>query len=262
MSLRNTAPGKLSGEALNLASTVIDRLNRGKDLSNAVVLVNKPGGFTSFDVVRLLRRVARTRKVGHAGTLDPMATGLLVCMTGRSTKLSRFFLEMEKEYSGTIRLGETTASYDADSPVDRVVDAHHVTRDAIRAVTSTFLGEIIQQTPPYSAVRVEGRPLYERARRGDLRSGPPRVVTIHSFDIVDKRGADVDFRMSCSKGTYVRALAHDLGEQLGVGAHLIRLHRDRIGDYCASNALTVNDLSDYAGDDPFRDLSESRDHAS
>ncbi len=223
---------------------VVGCANATDDVSNSVVLVDKPAGWTSFEVIRWLRRRAATRKVGHAGTLDPMATGLLVCMTGRCTKLARVFLEMEKEYEGTLRLGQTTPSFDADTAVDRSVPADHVTRSDVEAAAHRFRGELVQQTPPFSAVKVRGERLHRRARRGDLRPGPPRVVTVSEFEILAADGCDVSFRLVCSKGTYVRALVQDLGQKLGVGAHLVQLRRVRIGEYRVSEAIRIEEAAD------------------
>ncbi len=232
---------------------LVSRRTGLKDLSQAVVLIDKPGGVTSHDVVKELRRLSGTRKVGHAGTLDPMATGLLICLTGRCTRLSRYYLELEKEYVGTLRLGQTTASYDADTPVEEVMPAGDVTREAVVEAAGRLLGEIIQMTPAYSAVRIQGEPLYRRARRGELKTGPPRIVSVYAFEVQSKRGDEVDFRVVCSKGTYVRSLVHEVGVSTGVGAHLTRLRRVRIGQFRVEDALRPAELrlaaEDEAGDD-------------
>lgn len=221
---------------------VVDRTSITGSLYDSLILVDKPQGCTSFDVVRRLRRLLGIRKVGHAGTLDPMATGLLICMTGRATKQMSHLVDLDKTYCGTLRLGEATHSYDADTEVVRRVDPSHLTLDDLRKASKAFTGTIIQETPPYSAVRFQGERLYERARRGERGFRPPRVVTIESFDFGGLDGRDASFRVKCSKGTYVRALAHDLGEALGVGAHLIALRRTSIGPFEVADALTLDEL--------------------
>lgn len=226
---------------------VVRRSDASGDIAEAVILLDKPAGITSHDVVQKLRRLAGIRRVGHAGTLDPMATGLLICLTGRCTKLSRFYLELKKEYEGTLRLGQTTASYDADTPVEQERKADHISAEALKVAVGNLSGNLVQQTPAFSAVRVQGERLYQRARRGDVRSGPPRIVTVYAFEILQKRGADVDFRVVCSKGTYIRSLAHDLGQNLGVGAHLIRLRRTRVGEIRVDEALSLEEVAKLAG---------------
>jgi len=207
-----------------------------------VLPVNKPGGWTSFDVIRKLRGLSPLRKMGHAGTLDPMATGLLVVLSGKATKLMNHFLEQDKEYEATIRLGQTTASYDAETEVEEERDASHVTDDAIREALPTFIGQITQITPAYSAVKVEGERLYKKARRGERVKLPYRTVTVHEFEILGRCGNDVDVRIRCSSGTYIRSLAHELGEHLGVGGHLVSLRRTRIGALEDCQAWDLEDL--------------------
>jgi tRNA pseudouridine55 synthase len=170
-------------------------------------------------------------------------------MTGRCTKLSRFYLDLEKEYSGTMRLGQTTDSYDADTPVVCTLPADHITKEVIVEAAGRLLGEIVQMTPAYSAVRVHGEPLHRRARRGELAAGPPRVVSVYAFEIEDKRGDDIDFRVVCSKGTYIRSLVSDVGVATGVGAHLTRLRRVRIGDLRVEDALRPDELIRAVGEE-------------
>ncbi len=227
--------------------TVVGRTHAGPVPHDAVLLIDKPQGWTSFDVVRHLRKRTGVRKVGHAGTLDPMATGLLVCMIGRATKQMRWLVEMDKEYEGTVRLGQTTPSYDADTPVDRERDASEILLEHVHEATREFVGDIVQQTPAYSAVRIGGEPLYRKARRGEVSLGPPRIVSIHEFQTRGLHGSDLDFEVRCSTGTYVRSLAHELGERLGVGGHLTRLRRTAVGCYRVEEALTIAELDRLIG---------------
>ncbi|MEP0545790.1 MAG: tRNA pseudouridine(55) synthase TruB [Rhodothermales bacterium] len=211
----------------------------------AVLLMDKPGGLSSFDVIRRLRPLLGTKKIGHAGTLDPMATGLLICLVGRqATRLQDQFMGLPKTYTGTLRLGEVTPSYDAESEVIERVDASHVTDEQLDAVRQPLLGEIEQQPPMYSAVKVGGERLYKKARRGETIERVARPVSVYRFDLTARRGADVDFLIECSKGTYVRTLAHDLGQALGVGAHLTALRRAAIGPFGVDEAWGLEALRD------------------
>ena len=229
---------------------VIDRATQGADLSSAVILVDKPSGLSSFDVIRRLRRATGIRKIGHAGTLDPMATGLLICMTGKATKTMASLVELDKSYCGTIRLGESTASYDAETDVVQNVDASHITRSDIEEAAREFSGTIVQTSPPFSAIKVGGERLYRKARRGEKVQAPPRVVTIYEFGVTGLQDCDAEFFVRCSKGTYIRSLAHDLGRTLGVGAHLIRLRRLAVGPYSVDNALSLDEVEAMAQSQP------------
>ena len=209
------------------------------------LLVDKPQGLTSFGVVRRLRRALGVKKIGHAGTLDPMATGLLIVLVGRAaTRQQDRFMGLPKEYTGTIRLGETTATYDAESPVDRRRDAAHVTDADLEAARQAFLGEIAQRPPAYSAIKRGGERLYAKARRGEAVEVAPRPVTVYALELTGRRGPDVDFRVACSKGFYVRSLAHDLGEALGVGGHLTALRRQAIGPFRVGEAYALDALEE------------------
>lgn len=212
-----------------------------------VLPVDKPRGISSFDVIRRLRRLTGVRKIGHAGTLDPMATGLLICLIGRATKKMNVFLEMPKVYEGRIRLGQSTPSFDAETPVSRQIDISDISDKMIQTVARTFEGTIRQKTPMYSAVRVGGERLYKKARRGEKIDTPLRDVTIGSFQVSALQGTDVSFRLVCSKGTYVRTIAHDLGQNLGVGAHLIALRRTMIGKLHVDAAWNLNALAEALG---------------
>lgn len=204
--------------------------------------VDKPQWDTSFDVVRTLRRLTEA-KVGHAGTLDPMATGLLILLVGRATKLMEAFMNLPKTYRGTLRLGEVTPSYDTETDVVERSAWRHLTEDDLDAAREPFLGTITQRPPMHSAVKVKGERLYKKARRGETVKRPPRQVRIDAFDLVARDGADVTFRVECSKGTYIRSLAHDYGQTLGVGAHLVALRRTAIGPYHVDAAWSLDALT-------------------
>lgn len=207
-----------------------------------ILLTDKPPGWSSFDVIRRVRRISPIRKVGHAGTLDPMATGLLICLSGKATRLMNRFLAFEKEYTGTIRLGQTTPSWDAETGVEMERDASGVTDEAIETALPRFIGDIQQQTPVYSAVKVGGERLYKKARRGERPVIVPRQVTVHAFEVTGRTGSDVNIRVRCSSGTYIRSLAHELGEALGVGGHLVALRRTSIGPYRVEQAWDIPEL--------------------
>lgn len=209
----------------------------------AVLLIDKPQWRTSFDVVRTLRRLVEKRKVGHAGTLDPMATGLLILLVGRATKRMEAFMRLPKTYEGALRLGEVTPSYDAETEVTERRDGTHLTAADLEAARAPFLGHITQRPPMYSAVKVRGERLYKKARRGERVERPPRQVRIDAFEITGRDEADVSFRVVCSKGTYIRSLAHDYGQELGVGAHLVVLRRTAIGPYHVDDAWTLDRLA-------------------
>ena len=207
-----------------------------------VLPVDKPSGWTSFDVIRKLRRLLRVRKIGHAGTLDPMATGLLICLVGRSTKRMEYYMHLRKRYEGTIRLGQSTDTYDADGQVVHERPWEHVTDEVLQEARLQFVGDITQRTPPFSAAKVGGERLYKKARRGEVFEAPLRSVTVHDFELTGRTGSDVDFAISCSRGTYIRSIAHELGEALGCGAHLVALRRTAIGDLRADEAWTIEAL--------------------
>lgn len=200
---------------------------------------DKPQGWSSFDVIRKLRPLLQIKKIGHAGTLDPMATGLLICLVGRATKAMTRFLELEKTYTGTLKLGEVTPSYDAETPVTATAPWAQVALEDIQRARDGFLGPITQLTPMYAAVKVGGERLYKKARRGETVPRPPREVHVSSFDLVGVDGPYVSFEVTCSKGTYIRSLAHDLGQRLGCGAHLTALRRTAIGPFHVDGAWTL-----------------------
>ena len=211
----------------------------------AVFPVDKPKGKTSFDVVKAVRRAVGVKKVGHAGTLDPMATGLLIVLVARpATRLQDAFMHRPKTYTGTLRLGETTPSHDAETDVTERNSTDHLTEEEIAGACKSFVGTINQVPPMYSAVKIEGERLYKKARRGETVDRSPRQVTIHRFEITNRDGADVSFCIECSKGTYIRSLARDVGAALDVGAHLTALRRTAIGSHRVANAWTLSAVLD------------------
>ena len=213
------------------------------DAFDATVLpVDKPKGWSSFGVVKKVRWLTKIKKVGHAGTLDPMATGLLICLVGKATKQMESFMHMPKTYEGTIRLGEKTPSYDAETEVTERVSVAHLNDAAIKAATQDFTGEITQYPPMYSAVKIGGERLYKKARRGEVVERRPRQVLVTRFDVSAREDRDISFVISCSKGTYIRSIAHDLGEHLGVGGHLVALRRTAIGDFSIGDAWPLEAL--------------------
>ena len=211
-------------------------------------LIDKPKGWTSFDVVNKLRWAVRKHlgvkkiKVGHAGTLDPMATGMLNLCTGKWTKRLAELQGLDKTYTGTITLGGTTASYDAEEPVTATFPTDHITDASVRAAAATLTGDLQQLPPIYSAIKVDGQPLYKKARRGVAVEVKPRPVTVHEFRITRVELPEVDFVISCSKGTYIRSLAHDLGQALDSGGYLTALRRTRVGPYTEDQLWQLDDL--------------------
>ena len=209
-----------------------------------LLLVDKPVGWTSFDVVGKLRNSFKPLKlkVGHAGTLDPLATGLLIICTGKMTKQIDTFQAEEKEYTGTMILGATTPSYDMETEPDTQFDISHITEEQIRANCRQFTGDIQQYPPAHSAIKIDGERLYEKARRGEDVELRLRSVTITEFEITRIELPEIDFRVVCSKGTYIRSLVHDFGKALNNGAYLSKLRRTRSGNYKVADAWEVMEL--------------------
>ncbi len=204
-----------------------------------LLLVDKPINWTSFDVVKKIRILTGVSKVGHAGTLDPLATGLLIICTGKATKKINESMGMEKEYRGSFILGATTPTYDLESKPDNFYDVSHITAEAIQNATHLFKGNILQIPPMYSAIKKEGKPLYLLARKGKIIELEPRPVTITQFDITEISLPNIYFRVVCSAGTYIRSLANDFGNALSVGAYLSSLYRTRIGEFQLEQAQTI-----------------------
>jgi tRNA pseudouridine55 synthase len=200
-----------------------------------LMLVDKPSGVSSHDVVDVVRRSLRTRKVGHAGTLDPMATGLLILGVGRATRLLRYLGDLSKSYAATGRLGEETDTLDADGQIVRSASVD-VSRAGIEGACAALVGDSLQTPPAYSAVKVAGRKLYEAARKGDALEAPARRIRVDAFEVSAFDGREVEVRITCSSGTYVRVLMADVGRALGCGAHLVRLRRTAIGPFRVEDA--------------------------
>ena len=211
--------------------------------SGRVLLIDKPLGWTSFDVVKKLRGLLKIKKIGHAGTLDPLATGLLIICTGKMTKRIDTFQAQEKEYSGKLILGQTTPSYDLETEPTPPRDISAVTPQRIREVANQFTGLIRQVPPLHSAIKVGGKRAYQLARTGSEATLKAREVTISTFEITHTNLPEVGFRVVCSKGTYIRSLAHDVGQALGVGAYLSELCRTRIGEFLLKDAQTLEGIA-------------------
>jgi tRNA pseudouridine55 synthase len=208
--------------------------------SGQVLLIDKPLRWTSFDVIQKLRKIIRIRKIGHAGTLDPLATGLLIVCTGKFTKRINEYMAQEKEYTGTFTLGATTPTYDLESEPENFKPFDHITDNEIQSATKNFIGEIKQIPPAHSAIKIGGTRVYELARQGKEVKLEPRKITIKEFVITKIEMPVVGFKVICSTGTYIRSLAFDFGEALGCGAYLSSLCRTRIGEFSVTNALDLD----------------------
>ena len=206
------------------------------------LLIDKPLEWTSFDVVKKLRNISRIKKIGHAGTLDPLATGLLIVCYGKYTKKIESVQAQAKEYTGTFKIGETTESYDLEKEVNATFETKHITPEMIVEATTHFVGSIEQTPPMHSAVKINGKRAYEYARSGEEVKIKSRIVEITEFSVTTDLFPTVPFLIKCSKGTYIRSLARDYGEKLKSGAHLTSLRRTKIGDYDVDNAVTMNDI--------------------
>lgn len=209
---------------------------------SGLIVIDKPIGPTSHDVVGRVRRLAGIRRVGHAGTLDPLAGGVLLVCLGRATRFIEYLVGLPKVYEATIRLGVATTTYDAEG---EITDERPValTAEAIAVALGAFRGPIRQRVPPFSAVKRDGQPLYKRARRGEVFELPEREVTIHALDLLEYAPPDVIVRAAVSSGTYIRSLAHDLGEALGAGGHITALRRTAVGDFTAGGAVALDALT-------------------
>ncbi|WP_438972853.1 tRNA pseudouridine(55) synthase TruB [Polaribacter sp.] len=213
-----------------------------------VLLIDKPLTWTSFQAVNKLRWHIKQRfaikkiKVGHAGTLDPLATGLLIICTGKQTKEIHTYQGQPKEYTGTITLGATTPSYDLETEVDEVFPIDHITEETLQTISKQFIGDLEQKPPIFSAIKKDGKRLYDLARRGETTEIKSRPITISEFEITKVNLPIVEFRVVCSKGTYIRSLAYDFGKALNSGAHLSALRRTKIGDFSVQNASSIEDF--------------------
>lgn len=207
-----------------------------------VILIDKPSGWTSFDVVNKIRRTIKVRKVGHAGTLDPLATGLLIICTGKMTKQIDGYQAQEKEYTGFLGLGKTTPSIDMETPFESETGCSHITPEMVRNEAVKLTGTIQQIPPMYSAIRVEGKRMYLQARKGKTVVLQPREVNVSVFEITGIDLPLVGFRVVCSKGTYIRSLVRDMGQALGTGAYLHTLRRTRIGSFLVDDAQSVSEF--------------------
>ena len=207
-----------------------------------LLLINKPLRWTSFDAVNKIRNILRVKKVGHAGTLDPLATGLLIICTGKFTKKINEYMAQEKEYTGTFTLGATTPTYDLESEPGNFLPFEHITSDDIQSAAKKFSGEIMQVPPAHSAIKVDGKRVYELARKGKEVNLEPRKINIKEFEITRIELPIVQFKVVCTTGTYIRSLANDLGAALGCGAYLSSLCRTRIGNYLLQDAMTPEEF--------------------
>jgi tRNA pseudouridine55 synthase len=222
--------------------TAPDALKRG-----FLFLLDKPEGLTSHDVVERVRKATGVARIGHSGTLDPMATGLLLLCAGGAARLQGFFTLMDKSYEGTIRLGRATATYDREgAPLGPDRDASGVTAAMVAEAASGFHGEFLQSPPPYSAKKVGGRKFYEMARKGEAVPSLPKKVRVTSLSFGDLCAGSLPFSIACTSGTYIRSIASELGEKLGCGAHLETLRRTRIGEFRVTDAVTLERFESFA----------------
>lgn len=217
-------------------------------LDGEVLLIDKPIGWTSFDVVNQIRSTIRRTyhikkiKVGHAGTLDPLATGLLIICTGKFTKQIDSYQGMDKVYIGSMHIGETTPSFDKETEVDSKFDISQITKDQLLETTKQFIGEIKQIPPKYSAIKIDGKRAFEYARKDNDVIIKSRLIKIHEFNLLNFELPEINFMVSCSKGTYIRSLVNDFGKALNNGAYMSSLRRTAIGDYSVSNAYTTEEI--------------------
>jgi tRNA pseudouridine55 synthase len=216
-------------------------LGRPKEMEG-VLLVDKPRDHTSHDVIARLRGKLNMKRVGHAGTLDPMATGLLVVLVGKATAFSQYLISLDKEYTATMKLGVVTNSQDADGEMLETKPVPPLTTEQVKAAMNTFLGDQYQTPPMFSAIKVNGVPLYKLARKGEEIEREQRFIRVMSWDLLRFESPEIDFRLRCTKGTYVRTLAHDLGQKLGCGAHLTALRRTATDRLNVAQALTMEQI--------------------
>ncbi|MEY3965619.1 MAG: tRNA pseudouridine(55) synthase TruB [Bacteroidota bacterium] len=209
-----------------------------------VILIDKPFGWSSFQAVKKVKYELKSKKIGHAGTLDPLATGLLIMCTGKMTKSIEEIQAQPKEYTGTFVLGETTPSFDLETETDAHYPTEHITPDLLQETLKQFIGEIEQTPPLFSAVKIDGQRAYEIARKGGSAEIKSKIITIYEFELTRIELPQVDFRVKCGKGTYIRSLARDYGIALNSGAYLTNLRRTKIGDYCVEDATHPKSVQD------------------
>ncbi|MFL3657091.1 MAG: tRNA pseudouridine(55) synthase TruB [Opitutales bacterium] len=213
-------------------------MNESKDLEG-VLLIDKPSGMTSHDVVDRVRRKLKMKRIGHAGTLDPLATGLLIILVGKATKLSQYLMSLDKVYEGTITLGVATNTYDAEGEVMTTIPVPELTMDEVSKTLGSFMGDQYQTPPMFSAVKIDGQPLYKLARKGVEVEREPRFIRISKFEATRFESPEIDFTLNCTKGTYVRTLASDIGEKLDCGAHLSSLRRTASDRFNIKDSITL-----------------------
>ena len=209
---------------------------------SGILNVNKPAGITSFDVIRVVRRGTGMRKAGHAGTLDPLASGVLLVLLGQAVRVGEYLMELPKTYRATVRLGVATDTYDAEGTATQVSESAGVSREDVSRALEAFSGEIEQTPPAFSSVKVQGRPAHRLARKGIPVALAARKARIYRIELLRIEGPDVDIEVECGKGTYIRSLAHDLGQALGCGAHLASLTRTRVGPFALDAAASMEEL--------------------
>ncbi|HSC52441.1 MAG TPA: tRNA pseudouridine(55) synthase TruB [Phnomibacter sp.] len=220
----------------------MEKISQQQVLDGMVFLMNKPLEWTSFDVIGRMRKIFKIKKIGHAGTLDPLATGMLIVCTGKFTKKINEYMGMEKEYTGTITLGASTPTYDLESEPANFKPYEHITAEQVEQVLQQFRGPIEQIPPAHSAIKIDGKRVYELARKGQEVNLKPRPVTIHSFEITEMALPLLHFKVVCSTGTYIRSLANDVGAALGTGGYLSSLCRTRIGEFKLEDSLSIEDV--------------------
>jgi tRNA pseudouridine55 synthase len=216
-----------------------------------ILNIDKPQWLSSHDVVARVRRICGTRRVGHAGTLDPLATGVLLVCVGRATRLSEYLMGQQKVYTATVRLGQTTNTYDAEGEVIEERPFSHITPAAIEEALNLYRGPIEQVPPIYSAIKVNGQPMYKLARAGKDVERKPRPITIYELELVDWSPPNLQLRVVCSTGTYIRSLAFDIGESLGCGGHITVLRRTAVGEFKSSDAISLEELASQVSQDVF-----------
>ena len=215
-----------------------------KNIVSGVLVVDKPVGLTSHDVVQIIRRGTGIRRAGHTGTLDPRASGVLVILVGPAVRLSEYVSASDKRYQATIRLGSTTDTYDAEGTITSYADVGDISEDDFNEILQKFVGEMEQVPPPYSAVKVKGRKAYEMARKGEEVDLEPRTINVYSLEVLEWAPPEAVIDVYCSSGTYVRSLAHDLGRELGTGAHLVGLRRTKSGRFTLRDAVPLRRLQE------------------